>query len=121
MRDRNETTPEAASASLGGTMNYILEGDQPVATDDILEWARWFEQADRVVAKDEIGKIRISTVFLGIDHNFGNSGPSVLWETMIFGGEHDEYQERYTSRIDAENGHLRVVQLVKSASEVEGE
>ena len=95
-------------------MQYILEDGKPVAIDDVLKWGAWFEEDDnRRVAEDEVGEARISTVFLGLDHSFG-SGPPVLWETMIFGGEHDEYQERYTSRIDAENGHLRAIQLVKS-------
>lgn len=50
--------------------------------------------------------VRVSTVFLGLDHSFG-AGPPVLWETMIFGGDHDEYQERYTSYEDAVEGHAR--------------
>lgn len=43
------------------------------------------------------GAVRVSTVFLGLDH-FGRVGEPVLWETMIFGGAHDGYQARYTSR-----------------------
>jgi len=35
-----------------------------------VEWATWFETGDRRVARKEIGDIAISTVFLGIDHNF---------------------------------------------------
>jgi len=34
---------------------------------------------------------------------------------MIFGGEHDGYQERYTSRENAVAGHLKAVALVKEA------
>jgi len=91
-------------------MNYILKDGKPIAVDDVLEWALWFETAERVVAKDDIGGAHISTIFLGIDYNF-DSGPPVLWETMIFGGEHDEYQERYTSEKDARAGHKRAVEL----------
>jgi hypothetical protein len=44
---------------------------------------RWFETSDHQIG-DKIGKTRVSTVFLGIDHNFyGSSGP-VLLETLIF-------------------------------------
>ena len=49
---------------------------------------------------------RISTVFLFFDHglNFGTpEQPSdpVLFESMIFGGPHDEYQRRYCTYNEA--------------------
>ena len=33
----------------------------------------------------------------------------ILFETMIFGGEHDQYQERYATREEAVEGHARAV------------
>ena len=96
------------------SMHYILEDGRPVEAE-LLVWAKWFEEGERTVAKDEIGKVLVSTVFLGLDHSFG-SGPPVLWETMIFGGEHSDYQERYTSGDAAIEGHRRAVELVKSPS-----
>ena len=47
----------------------------------------------RRVRETFIGKVRISTVFLGIDHNWDGGAP-LLFETMVFGGELDESQER---------------------------
>jgi hypothetical protein len=41
-------------------------------------------------------------------------GPRVLWETMIFGLDDDSYQERYTSREAALEGHARAVEIVKA-------
>ena len=87
---------------------YILDGDgQPVVCDDLLAWACWFEDTpERIVAQDRLPNgVCVSTVFLGIDHNFGHDCPPVLWETMIFGGPSDQYQNRYTSREDAVAGH----------------
>ena len=55
--------------------------------------------------------IFVSTVFLGLDHAW-NSDVPVLWETMIFGGEHDQYQERYTSHEDALEGHKKALTLI---------
>ena len=55
-------------------------------------------------------EIYVSTVFLGIDHNFGD-GPPILYETMVFGLE-DEYQCRYETRVEAESGHDRTVKMV---------
>ncbi len=53
----------------------------------------------------------VSTVFLGIDHNHFGSKP-ILWETMIFGGRLDGYQERYETFDDALFGHGRAVRLL---------
>ena len=63
----------------------------------------------------EIGQSRISTVFLSMDHGLAGligDGSPVLFETMVFGGEHDEYQERYHTYDDAEEGHKRICEMV---------
>jgi hypothetical protein len=65
------------------------------------------------MAKDGVGDAHVSTVFLGIDHNFTGEGPPVLYETTVFGGPEDDYQERYTSRELAEAGHRAVVDRLK--------
>ncbi len=94
---------------------YILdEHGQAVPCHDLLEWARWLETAERHVGNDRIGDVHVSTVFLGLDHSFGRPVP-ILWETMIFGGEHDQYQERYSSQEDALAGHARACALVALA------
>lgn len=68
-------------------MNYILNGKTPVQVESITEWAEWFEKGDRIVKQTDIGEVKISTVFLGIDHNFHpNSKAPILFETMVFGG-----------------------------------
>jgi len=84
--------------------NYILEGKQPKKVDDILEWAKSFETQSRIVEQTNIGDIKVSTVFLGIDHSF-NRGKPILFETMIFGGDEDGYQERYSTWDEAVDGH----------------
>jgi hypothetical protein len=93
---------------------YILDqnGD-PVPEPDLMKWAEWFERTDRHLAEDNLANgVQVSTVFLGVDHAWvhENSQP-VLWETMIFGGEHDQYQRRYTSKKDAAEGHAHAIRL----------
>jgi len=91
---------------------YILEGKEPKPVEDVLEWGRWFETADRRVALTKLpNKVEVSTVFLGLDHSFGGDKP-ILFETMIFGGKHDQYQERYATWEEAEQGHKQAVELV---------
>jgi hypothetical protein len=97
---------------------WTLDADHnPVRTSDILQWGRFFNDPDRVVGKTDVGRVRVSTVFLGIDHGrgwmIGEEGPPVLFETMIFGGKHDQYQDRYCTWAEAEAGHARAVKLVR--------
>ena len=96
--------------------NYILEGKIPKVVEDVMEWGKWFENADRHVNKTELpNDIKVSTVFLGIDHSF-NGGTPILFETMIFGGKHDQYQKRYTTYEEAEKGHQSAVDMILKAT-----
>jgi hypothetical protein len=84
---------------------YILDGQIPIPVGDLVEWAQWFEKADRHVAQDVIEGIRISTVFLGLDHSFGRTPYPILFETMVFGGKFDQECERYATWEQAVVGH----------------
>ena len=57
----------------------------------------------------------VSTVFLGIDHNFGEGKP-LLFETMVFGGKLDEETERYSTWEEAVEGHNHMVEKVNAMS-----
>ena len=92
---------------------YILdENGNPQEEKDSMKWACWFATGNRIIARNEINRRRISTVFLGLNHNFGEGKP-LLFETMIFDGKHDEYQERYSTKEEALAGHAKAVELVK--------
>jgi len=73
----------------------------------------------RTVAKTEIDvngeEVRVSTVFLVLDHNFSGELP-VLFETMIFGGIHNEHQSRYCTWSEAERGHEYAVKMVRKSA-----
>lgn len=94
--------------------HYILEGKTPRLADP-MEWAKWFGTTDRHIGNDVIGGVRISTVFLGVDHKW-EDGPPLLFETMIFGGPHGEYQTRSSTWDEAEQQHAVAVALVKSTA-----
>jgi hypothetical protein len=91
---------------------YILVGHTPVPCPWLLRWATWFETADRQVAESLQGDVRVSTVFLGLDHSFSDHGPPVLFETMVFIGHDAQDCERYSTWDEAEAGHARWVQQV---------
>jgi len=95
--------------------NYILKGKTPVECEDILEWGQWIETANRRVAFTVVGTFRVSTVFLGLDHNFHDNGPPQLFESMAFssGGWTDEIMDRYSTWEEAERGHADMVESVR--------
>ncbi len=96
---------------------YILDKNgKPVPEPDLMKWAKWLERSNRILARTPIGKVVVSTVFLGLDHSFFEKKP-VLWETMIFGSKLKglvDYQVRYTSRNSAIKGHEDAVKFAKN-------
>ena len=64
----------------------------------------------RLVGYDVIDDVRVSTVHLGIPHGLRGTEH---YETMVFGGEHDEHQWRYETYEQAVAGHAQVVALVR--------
>lgn len=94
---------------------YILnEFGNPVKCHDLITWGKWYQRADRNIAADEFEGVRISTVFLAVDYRW-NDGPPLLYETMIFNGPRDGYQERYSTKQEALEGHRRAVILAMEA------
>ena len=90
--------------------HYILVNKEPKSVS-LMEWVEWFENSDkRIVAQIQLRRAKVSTVFLGLDHRWGDGSP-LLFETMIFGGRHDNFQDRYTTWDESELGHYKVIEL----------
>jgi hypothetical protein len=94
-------------------MNYILVGQSVVPEPDVEAWAQWFDNNERIVNRTNVGPHLVSTVFLGLDHNFGRQGPPLLFETMVFqsGDPKSEAlaQQRCSTWLEAETQHHRIV------------
>lgn len=123
-------------------MNYpnqkfvILDENDRVKIVTLKEWAMWFgaHSKERIVARDEINGYTVSTIFLGLDHQFLPNGRPLYWETMIFDPpterEHpsatlrdayrdryatgSNYQDRYSTAAEARAGHVRAVEWLKA-------
>jgi hypothetical protein len=78
------------------------------------------------------GGLRVSTVWLGLDHGFGD-GPPLIFETMVFDNYSgkgimldgkpigliagkDRLQWRYATEAEARKGHMRAVYLTSLAA-----
>ena len=96
---------------------YMLNNTRPVATNDVIEWGKWFETTDRKVAETKVirpGKenLLVSTVFLGIDYSLGQGSALELFETMIFvdnGDFQDIYCQRSSTWTEAQTAHIMAV------------
>jgi len=95
--------------------HYILK-DKKVIVVDLMTWADWVEKekGSRIVKQETLPNGKwVSTVFLGLNHNYGEGLP-LLFETMVFpsakglGAELDV--DRYSTYEEAEKGHSVLVQ-----------
>jgi len=106
----------------------LTEDKRCVPCEDPMEWAKaWGHK--RIVKQDRLHRynflryfgfpqpqpILISTVFLGINHNFGpdKDRHPLLFETMVFGGKYNELCQRYETYNEAVNGHEKVLKYVQ--------
>jgi hypothetical protein len=98
---------------------FYLNEDHSVRECDLCEWSEQFEQMSlskqRHIAEDLIdGKI-VSTVWLGLNHNYFGGVP-LIFETMIFESEDsgsDIFCDRYSTWDEAVEGHKKAMQWVK--------
>jgi len=106
------------SAYISTFLYYTLDKDNNAVKCSLQEWADLYENTDgrdrRLVGHDHYDNKMISTVFLGLDHNYFGGEP-LIFETMIFdeAGE-DGYMERYSTWVEAKEGHNRAIQWVKN-------
>ncbi len=80
---------------------------------DLMTWANLMEDhAYRRVAETTLSNgTWISTVWLGLDHNFGHGAP-LIFETMVFPARDDKREEdsdRYSTEAEALDGHAAMV------------
>ena len=88
---------------------FDLDGEPITQT----EWIALLgdEHAKRIAWTDLPGDVKVSTIWLGLDHNFGFTGPPLI---LIFGGPHNGWQVRYPNRVAALAGHDQAVELARA-------
>lgn len=110
--------------------HYIINDKGEISTVDLMTWARWLESEqgsrDKQIGNTQLPEVRVSTVFLGLDHNFGGGKP-ILFETMVFENRTtqidlqgkpysthkpiEDYSNRYHTLEEAKKGHEGIVRL----------
>jgi hypothetical protein len=83
-------------------------------------WARHFEidHEYKWVARTRVGNLRVSTVWLGIDHAFGSENGPLIFETMVFAppGWAERECQRHRTEAEAREAHARVVERLRSVA-----
>lgn len=107
---------------------YLLNDDKTYTPCPTLEWAKQCDEmlknGTKHVADEIVDNKRISTIWMGLDHQYRENAPPLLFETMIFdhaNGYRDIYMTRYSTWQEAEAGHAKAVQWVKNGCKDESQ
>ncbi len=112
--------------------HYVIDKNHNISTVDLYEWAKWFESVDgrknRIVKQDKVKRMFISTVFLGLDYDWGRTNKPILFETMVFDESkpkkhpdfgQDIYQRRYATYDEALSAHKKLVHEIKAGATID--
>ncbi len=101
--------------ALGTGHGHYDRAGKPISA---LKWARCMKSQEyRVVNHTFVGDFYISTVWLGLSHNFSGTALPVIFETAVFGddGLVEPGVERYTDIREALHGHDAKVAKVRAS------
>jgi hypothetical protein len=77
----------------------------------------------KIVKQTQVGSYFVSTVWLGLDHNYLSDGPPIIFETMVFatspnveGLGPDLDSRRYSTEAQALEGHEEMVLIVTATN-----
>ena len=102
------------------SMGFVDRAGRPVKNRDAEKLLADGEY--RMVAKDELtidGKaVLVSTVFLALPHIGLSTDEPLTYETMIFGGAHDDWQHRWKNAAIASKAHERIVKALREGDEL---
>jgi hypothetical protein len=107
----------ARETGLPRPLYFKLDENKRVIPCSIYEFDHQMEHPEtRRIGRDRLGPYLVSTVFLVLDHGFGEG--HLFFETMIFSEKTEksvafDSQWRYATYKEALEGHWAVVRLVK--------
>jgi hypothetical protein len=98
---------------------YIRLRDNSHKEVSIEEFQMKFNSDMKIVRSTKVRFAEVSTVFLGFDLCPYQEGGPWLYETMIFGGVHDQRQYRARTFNEAMHHHWEAVKLIESTGWIE--
>lgn len=99
------------------SMNFWARNGDPITME---QWSELVGNLEyKRVAYTTMGEVVVSTVWLGMNHNFDDVGPPLIFETMIFGGDLADEQWRWATEAEALDGHEKVVGEARIAHQLQ--
>lgn len=91
---------------------FILnECGEPQPEHDLQAWTRWFELADRTIARTAVNpEVTVLTTFRGFHDTSDGGDCPLLFETRIFGGLLDAEENEYCTRAEAMAAHVALAE-----------
>lgn len=97
-------------------MSYYDQDGKPMTHD---QWIDAYTNIEnRIVARTNSGHFLISTVWLGLNHQY-TDGPPLIFETMIFNEENNGEDigcQRYSTKLEALAGHIHAIEWVQKTN-----
>lgn len=99
-------------------MYYLLDKNKNPYPVDLDKFSSTSDcESTSIVKKTYLRKynIEVSTIFMCVSYNFSPNGQPILFETMIFCPDYEEYncwQQRYCTWKQARAGHNEAVRLI---------
>lgn len=97
---------------------YILVNGEVTRERGLLKWGRWMEDhrfKECRIAHTVLDEVTVSTIFIGLDHDFSGKGPPRVFETMIFGGGYETDCWRTCTMKEAKATHRKAVVMVRKS------
>lgn len=94
---------------------YSRQGRELSLEEWMLSFDNLTEEARRIALTHVSDECEVSTVWLGLDHQYSPGGPPLIFETMIFGGPCDSECWRYSTEAQAVAGHAEAVRVARAA------
>jgi hypothetical protein len=98
---------------------FVLDDrGEPRLEPDKEAWARWFETADRGIARTTVSpEVTVLTTFRGVDEGPQNDEVPCLFDTVVFGGVLDGEALHHRSRGEALEAHARLAEWCRVGTE----
>jgi hypothetical protein len=90
---------------------------EPRPEADVEAWTRWFERADRSIARTVVAPdVTVLTTFRGVDESREPNERPRLFDTRVFGGILDGEELHHVTRAEALLGHVTLAEWCRIAT-----
>jgi len=113
-RRRNMSTLQERKEVYAVSGEHFDEDGNPISQE---EWAVLFGRHDRWRLRNENADVAVSTVYIGLNHEFGLDKPPLIFESLVFVDGDEVECWRYASKSKARAGHGTLWSMYRTKKE----